>query len=81
VDIPSAEPGNHRDGPCSPSSFFGTEFFFALNLTNRNAFTLPTIFRAFLGFQASQYGEASALAVTCPVPSIACWSSATSCVA
>ena len=32
--------------------------------------TLPTIFRSFLGFQASQYGEASALAVTSLVPSI-----------
>jgi multiple sugar transport system permease protein len=32
--------------------------------------TLPTVFRAFLGFQASQYGEASALAVTSLVPSI-----------
>jgi multiple sugar transport system permease protein len=50
--------------------FVWTEFFFALNLTSRNAFTLPTIFRSFLGFQASQYGEASALAVTSLVPSI-----------
>jgi multiple sugar transport system permease protein len=50
--------------------FVWTEFFFALNLTSRNAFTLPTIFRAFLGFQAAQYGEASALAVTSLVPSI-----------
>ena len=50
--------------------FVWTEFFFALNLTSRSAFTLPTIFRAFLGFQASQYGEASALAVTSLVPSI-----------
>jgi multiple sugar transport system permease protein len=49
--------------------FVWTEFF-ALNLTSRSAFTLPTIFRAFLGFQASQYGEASALAVTSLVPSI-----------
>jgi multiple sugar transport system permease protein len=48
-----------------------TEFFFALNLTSRNAFTLPTIFRAFLGFQGAQYGEASALAVVSLVPSIA----------
>ena len=39
-----------------------TEFFFALILTSRNAFTLPTVFRAFLGFQGAQYGEASALA-------------------
>jgi multiple sugar transport system permease protein len=50
--------------------FVWTEFFFALNLTSRTAFTLPTIFRAFLGFQASQYGEASALAVTSLVPFI-----------
>jgi multiple sugar transport system permease protein len=50
--------------------FAWTEFFFALNLTSRNAFTLPTIFRAFLGFQGAQYGEASALAVTSLVPSI-----------
>jgi len=48
-----------------------TEFFFALNLTSRNAFTLPTVFRAFLGFQGAQYGEASALAVVSLVPSIA----------
>jgi multiple sugar transport system permease protein len=50
--------------------FVWTEFFFALNLTSRDAFTLPTIFRSFLGFQASQYGEASALAVVSLVPSI-----------
>jgi multiple sugar transport system permease protein len=47
-----------------------TEFFFALILTSRYAFTLPTIFRAFLGFQGSQYGEAAALAATSLVPSI-----------
>lgn len=47
-----------------------TEFFFALILTSRNAFTLPTVFRAFLGFQGAQYGEASALAVVSLVPSI-----------
>jgi multiple sugar transport system permease protein len=47
-----------------------TEFFFALVLTSRNAFTLPTIFRAFLGFQGVQYGEASALAIVSLVPSI-----------
>ncbi len=47
-----------------------TEFFFALILTSRDAFTLPTVFRAFLGFQASQYGEASALAIISLVPSI-----------
>jgi multiple sugar transport system permease protein len=46
-----------------------TEFFFALILTGRNAYTLPTIFRAFLGFQGAQYGEASALAVVSLVPS------------
>ena len=47
-----------------------TEFFFALILTSRYAFTLPTVFRAFLGFQGSQYGEAAALAATSLVPSI-----------
>ena len=46
-----------------------TEFFFALLLTSRNAFTLPTVFRAFLGFQGAQYGEASALAIVSLVPS------------
>jgi multiple sugar transport system permease protein len=49
--------------------FCWTEFFFALILTSRNAFTLPTVFRSFLGFQASQFGEASALAITSLVPS------------
>lgn len=48
-----------------------TEFFFALVLTSRYAFTLPTVFRAFLGFQGAQYGEASALAIVSLVPSIA----------
>lgn len=48
-----------------------TEFFFALILTSRNAFTLPTVFRAFLSFQGAQYGEASALAIVSLVPSIA----------
>jgi len=47
-----------------------TEFFFALILTSRNAFTLPTVFRAFLGFQASLFGESSALSITSLVPSI-----------
>ena len=47
-----------------------TEFFFALILTSRNAFTLPTVFRAFLGFQGAQYGEASALSVVSLAPSI-----------
>lgn len=50
--------------------FCWTEFFFAINLTSRTAFTLPTIFRAFLGFQGAQYGEASALAVVSLIPSI-----------
>jgi multiple sugar transport system permease protein len=47
-----------------------TEFFFALVLTSRNAYTLPTVFRAFLSFQGAQYGEASALAIVSLVPSI-----------
>ncbi len=47
-----------------------TEFFFALILTSRYAFTLPTVFRSFIGFQGAQYGESSALAVTSLVPSI-----------
>ncbi|MCB1486393.1 MAG: carbohydrate ABC transporter permease [Bauldia sp.] len=47
-----------------------TEFFFALVLTSRNAFTLPTVFRSFLSFQGAQYGEASALAIVSLVPSI-----------
>jgi multiple sugar transport system permease protein len=48
-----------------------TEFFFALILTSRYTFTLPTVFRAFLGFQGAQYGEASALAIVSLIPSIA----------
>ena len=48
-----------------------TEFFFALVLTSRDAFTLPTVFRAFIGFQGAQYGEAAALAIVSLVPSIA----------
>jgi len=47
-----------------------TEFFFALILTSRYAFTLPTVFRAFLGFQGAQYGEAAALAIVSLIPSI-----------
>ena len=47
-----------------------TEFFFAVILSSRNAFTLPTVFRSFLGFQGSQYGESSALSVVSLVPSI-----------
>jgi multiple sugar transport system permease protein len=48
-----------------------TEFFFALLLTSRTAFTLPTVFRSFVGFQGAQYGEAAALAIVSLVPSIA----------
>jgi multiple sugar transport system permease protein len=48
-----------------------TEFFFALVLTSRSAFTLPTVFRAFIGFQGAQYGEAAALAIVSLAPSIA----------
>lgn len=48
-----------------------TEFFFALVLTSRFAFTLPTVFRAFIGFQGAQYGEAAALAIVSLAPSIA----------
>ena len=54
-----------------------TEFFFALVLTSRHAFTLPTVFRAFIGFQGAQYGEAAALSRSsrwCPRRSSACWS-------
>jgi multiple sugar transport system permease protein len=50
--------------------FAWTEFFFALILTSRTAFTLPSIFRSFLGFQGAQYGESSALTVISLVPSI-----------
>jgi multiple sugar transport system permease protein len=48
-----------------------TEFFFAIILSSRNAFTLPTVFRSFLGFQSSLYGESSALSIVSLVPSIA----------
>ncbi len=48
-----------------------TEFFFALILTSRNAFTLPTVFRAFLGFQGSQFGKSAALSIVSLLPSIA----------
>jgi multiple sugar transport system permease protein len=48
-----------------------TEFFFALVLTSRESFTLPTVFRAFIGFQGAQYGEAAALAMVSLGPSIA----------
>lgn len=47
-----------------------TEFFFAVILSSRNAFTLPTVFRSFLGFQGSQFGESSALSVVSLAPSI-----------
>ncbi len=47
-----------------------TEFFFALILTSRHAFTLPTVFRSFISFQGAQYGESSALAMVSLVPSI-----------
>lgn len=47
-----------------------TEFFFALILTSRYTFTLPTVFRAFIGFQGALYGEASALAIVSLLPSI-----------
>jgi multiple sugar transport system permease protein len=47
-----------------------TEFFFALLLTSQTAFTLPTVFRAFIGFQGAQYGEAAALAIVSLGPSI-----------
>ena len=47
-----------------------TGSFFAVILSSRNAFTLPTVFRGFLGFQGSQYGESSALSVVSLVPSI-----------
>lgn len=52
-------------------NFAWTEFFFALNLTAQHAFTLPSIFRSFLGFQGAQYGESSALTMISLVPSIA----------
>jgi len=50
--------------------FYLAFLFFALILTSRNAFTLPTVFRAFLGFQGAQYGEACALATVSLAPSI-----------
>lgn len=48
-----------------------TEFFFAMLLTSKVAFTLPTVFRAFVGFQGAQYGEAAALSIVSLGPSIA----------
>ena len=47
-----------------------TEFFFAMLLTSKTAFTLPTVFRAFIGFQGAQYGEAAALSIVSLGPSI-----------
>jgi multiple sugar transport system permease protein len=47
-----------------------TEFFFAMLLTSKVAFTLPTVFRAFVGFQGAQYGEAAALSIVSLGPSI-----------
>jgi multiple sugar transport system permease protein len=46
-----------------------TEFLFAVLLTSRSAFTLPTLFRAFIGVNAI-YGEASALAMISLLPSV-----------
>jgi len=48
-----------------------TEFFYAMILTSNRVFTLPTVFRGFIGFQGASYGEASALSVVSLVPSIA----------
>lgn len=69
VAVPLAIPGIVA---ASVFAFIGcwTEFFFALVLTSRHAFTLPTVFRAFLGFQGAQYGESSALSMVSLVPSI-----------
>jgi multiple sugar transport system permease protein len=69
IAVPLAAPGIV---PAAVFAFIAvwTEFFFALILTSRHAFTLPTVFRAFLGFQGAQYGEACALATTSLVPSI-----------
>jgi len=69
IAVPLALPGIVA---CAVFAFIAvwTEFFFALVLTSRNAFTLPTVFRSFVSFQGAQYGESSALAVTSLVPSI-----------
>jgi multiple sugar transport system permease protein len=69
VAVPLAAPGIVAAAVFAFISVW-TEFFFALILTSRHAFTLPTVFRAFLGFQGAQYGEACALATTSLVPSI-----------
>lgn len=50
--------------------FAWTEFFFAVMLTSRSAYTLPSLFRQFLAFQAGQYGESSALSVISLIPSL-----------
>lgn len=69
VAIPLALPGI---AAASVFAFIAvwTEFFFALILTSRHAFTLPTVFRSFISFQGAQYGEFSALAMVSLVPSI-----------
>lgn len=69
IAVPLAVPGIIA---AAAFAFIGvwTEFFFALNLTSRHAFTLPTVFRSFLSFQGAQYGESSALAMVSLVPSI-----------
>ena len=69
IAIPLAAPGIAAAAVFAFISVW-TEFFLALILTSRHAFTLPTVFRAFLGFQGAQYGEACALATTSLVPSI-----------
>jgi multiple sugar transport system permease protein len=69
VAVPLAAPGMVAAAVFAFISVW-TEFFFALVLTSRHAFTLPTVFRAFLGFQGAQYGEACALATTSLVPSL-----------
>jgi multiple sugar transport system permease protein len=70
VALPLAAPGIVAAGVFA-FNFAWTEFFFALNLTAQHAFTLPSIFRSFLGFQGAQYGESSALTMISLVPSIA----------
>lgn len=48
--------------------FSWTEFLFALILTNNEAVTVPVVISQFLAFQASQFGESSALALVAMVP-------------
>ena len=69
VALPLAAPGIAASAVFA-FVFAWTEFFFAITLTSQNAFTLPSIFRSFLGFQGAQYGESSALTVISLVPSI-----------